>query len=415
MAEVVQQLSERLAARGHQVTVATSRNPARTTNIIAGVKVKDFAIRGKSALGIWGEKEAYQRYLLQCDADIVVNFAAQQWATDLALPVLKQLRGKKIFVPTGFSALGDPLFKGYFSAMGGHMRTYDACVFLSNSYRDIEFARSKGVEKITVIPNGASREEFDCNADDTFRDRFGIPKDDFLVLHVAGYLSESKGQADAIRIFSDSSLSNSTLMLVSPGFSRQLYDYLSPLQVAKSCYCLAKGKRMQALPFPVRLSLDKTLRQRKNSRLNRRIISHSLSRADTVSAYLAADLLLFPSWIECSPIVLFEAAASRTPFLVTDVGNSSEIISWTGSGQLLPGQPLNDAEGRTRADIAQSTMILNELYQSPDKRKTMSEKGYLAWRQYFTWEHITDRYERLYVDLLKGRSFGGSCLPPPSH
>ena len=53
---------------------------------------------------------------------------------------------------------------------------------------------------------------------------------------------------------------------------------------------------------------------------------------EVVEAFFAADLFLFPSLIECSPLVLFEAAAAGTPFIATDVGNSREIAEWTGAG-----------------------------------------------------------------------------------
>ena len=62
---------------------------------------------------------------------------------------------------------------------------------------------------------------------------------------------------------------------------------------------------------------------------NMRILILNIDREETVAFYQTADLFLFPSNIECSPIVLFEAMASKTPFLVTDVGNSKEIISWS--------------------------------------------------------------------------------------
>ncbi|WP_094584261.1 glycosyltransferase [Synechococcus sp. BO 8801] len=88
MSEVVRQISERLVARGHDVTVATRSDPARTGDSIEGVKVRGFDVQGKSAVGVWGDVSGYQRYLLGSDADVIVNFAAQQWATDLMLPLL---------------------------------------------------------------------------------------------------------------------------------------------------------------------------------------------------------------------------------------------------------------------------------------------------------------------------------------
>ena len=111
MSEVVRQISERLVQRGHHVTVATSNDQRRQTSQIEGVDVRYFDVYGKSAIGIWGDASGYQKFLLDFNPDVIVNFAAQQWATDLTLPLLSRLKARKVFVPTGFSALGDPIFR----------------------------------------------------------------------------------------------------------------------------------------------------------------------------------------------------------------------------------------------------------------------------------------------------------------
>jgi len=46
MQEVVTQLSEKLVLMGHDVTVATSYDENRKSNIINGVKIADFNIKG---------------------------------------------------------------------------------------------------------------------------------------------------------------------------------------------------------------------------------------------------------------------------------------------------------------------------------------------------------------------------------
>ncbi|KEF41459.1 MAG: hypothetical protein ER33_11380 [Cyanobium sp. CACIAM 14] len=413
MSEVVRQISERLVARGHEVTVATRSDPARTSDTIEGVKVRDFDVHGKSAVGVWGDVSGYQRFLLGSNVDVIVNFAAQQWATDLMLPLLPQIKARKVFVPTGFSALGDPTFAAYFAAMGDWMRSYDACIFLSDAYRDIDFARREGVERIAIIPNGAAAEEFDCPRDPGLRARLGIPEDHFLVLHVSGYLSVAKGQAEALEIFSGSQLQDATLLLVSPDFAQSLARSLTPRQLARGLYHLLRGKGLRALAFPTQLQVMKRLRRRRNRSARRQVLGHALSREDTVSAFLEADLLLFPSWIECSPLVLFEAAASRTPFLVTDVGNAAEIIRWTGGGRLLPGAPSGDREGSIHADIRGGSALLDAVHADAAGRSQMAEQAQMAWRQHFTWERIADQYEQLYRRLMEGSPIAGQFPPPP--
>jgi len=412
MSEVVRQISERLVARGHHVTVATRSDPARSSTEIEGVHLRGFHVHGKSAVGVWGDVSGYQRFLLECDADVIVNFAAQQWATDLALPLLPKLRARKVFVPTGFSALDDPAFAAYFRCMGEWMRNYDACVFLSNSYRDIDFARREGVSRIAVIPNGASEEEFNRPPDPNFRQRLGIPDGDTLIVHVSGYLSIAKGQAEALRIFSDSKVRNATLLLISPDFAHSLARLFTPRQLARALYHFLRGRGMRALAFPAQLQILRWLKQRRNARSRRRVIGWALSREETVNAFLAADLLLFPSWIECSPLVLFEAAASCTPFLVTDVGNASEIVGWTGGGRLLPGKRSNDREGSIHADVRAGASLLDAMIEDEDTRARMAESAHQAWQSYFTWSRITDQYERLYECLLSNEEISHRFSAP---
>jgi glycosyltransferase involved in cell wall biosynthesis len=132
---------------------------------------------------------------------------------------------------------------------------------------------------------------------------------------------------------------------------------------------------------------------------NKKLIVTSLPRKETVAAYRAADLFLFPSNIECSPLVLFECMAAKTPFLTTDVGNAAEIIGWSGAGRLLP--TIKDPSGYCKAEIDSSAEMLRDSYNQPIERAAMKTAGFEAWQERFTWERITKSYEALYVDLLK--------------
>ena len=58
MQEVVRQISERLVALGHQVTVATTALPERTEKEINGVKIVEFKISGNAVRGMSGETDA---------------------------------------------------------------------------------------------------------------------------------------------------------------------------------------------------------------------------------------------------------------------------------------------------------------------------------------------------------------------
>ncbi len=399
MAEVVKQLSERLAAKGHAVTVVAGCHPERADDcVINGVHVKSFAVNGNQANGLEGDYAGYEHFLLESRFDVVVNFAAQQWATDIALPLLPRIRGRKVFVPTGFSGLYSGCYQDYFRQLPEFMRQYDMNVFHSDCYRDIDFARSQGISKTVLIPNGAAADEFKAPFAD-IRSHLDIPDHHFLILHVGSHTG-LKGHKEAMEIFSHADIREATLLLVGnepPG--------------GCASHCLELSKQINSSS---RIKAD-----------GRRVIVTSLSRSDTVSAYHAADLFLFPSKIECSPIVLFECMASRTPFLVTNVGNSAEIIGWSGgAGALLPSGPtflrrcagslLHIAEKMgitadrtevfpvTHANIKASVALLEALYIDTARREKMAESGFQAWQGRFTWERIAGEYEALYRSFVEG-------------
>lgn len=374
MQEVVKQISERLLKLGHDVSVATSRHPKRKEKKINEVKIIEFNIKGKMVEGLSGEIDVYKKFLINSNFDIITNFAAQQWATDIMLPLLDRIKAKKVFVPTGFSALYNPEYKKYFESMISWMKKYDMNIFLSNDYRDINFARTNGIKKIMVIPNGASEKEFLMPKIISIRKKFNIPDNYFFILHVGSHTG-SKGHREAIEIFKKSKITHAVFLIVGN-------------EVENGCKrsCGIREKLLNLSPMRMK---DK-----------KKLIISTLTRQDTVDAYKEADFFLFPSNIECSPLVLYECMASKTPFLTTDVGNSKEIIKWSnGGGELLPTKI--NKHGYSFADINLSANLLTKLNNSPSKRKMMAENGFKVWSKNFTWEKITRDYEKLYLLIKK--------------
>lgn len=397
MQEVVKQLSERLVKLGHKVTVATSMLPERkhlykNGTLINGVAVKEFAISGNEVRGFQGNIKEYQDFLIRSKFDIVVNFAAQQWATDLALPVLDQIHTKKIFVPTGFSGLYDKHYKNYFLKMPRWMEKYDMNVFISNNYRDINFAREHGITKTILIPNGAGEDEFTDKSAVHLKKNLNISPRSTLILCIGSHTG-AKGHHEAMKIFERAKIENAVLLIIGNVFGRGCYE---------KCLQTAAG-----------MNEKKSLKT-----AGKRILIRELSRKETVAAYKESDLFLFPSNIECSPIVLFEAMAAGIPFLTTDVGNAKEIIEWTGGGIVLPTIPLRavsqlgfkfppfvhkffNKNGTVTADIKPSAEILEDLVKNEKLKDRLGKNGHKAWQKHFTWEKITEKYEKLYLGLLK--------------
>lgn len=370
--EVVRQISERLAAQGHTVTVATSRLAERTTNWLNGVRIEEFDIGGNAVRGIYGEADRYRQFLLGGDFDLMLNYAAQQWTADLAFPLLGNLPYRKVFIPCGFSALHNRDYSAYFRSMPNVLRSYDHLVFHAGAYQDIEMARKSGVEHLSIIPNGAAAEEFDV-VPRPFREKYEIPANMPLLLTVGSHTGE-KGHQTTLGAFHRARIGQAWLVIIGN----------SPLVSSCLQRCTWQAAAVR------RLSGGK-----------RRVLLLDPRRDEVIDAYHAADLFVFPSNFEYSPLVLFEAAAAGLPFISAACGNAEEIAAWTGGGEIVPARLR--ASGRMETRARTLAQYIERLWADVERRKMYAEKGRSAWREGYTWEKIAARYAELYAGLVEAR------------
>lgn len=369
--EVVRQVSERLAQRGHDVTVATTRLADRTETKIAGVRIEEFDIAGNAVRGMTGETARYQELLRTGDFDVVMNYAAQQWATDLALPILDEIPYAKVLAPCGFSGLYDPSYTGYFASLPSFLRRYDQLIFHSCSYQDTTFAAERGITNYTVVPNGAGKDEFG-SAEADFRAMHGVEEGVPLLLTVGSHTG-SKGHALTIEAFRRARLGRAVLVIVANTFG--------------SPGCLPDCER-------------RARRARRWSLGRKQVLLLDPPRSEVVAAYHAADLFVFASSIECSPLVLFEAMASRTPFVTVAAGNAEEIAQWSGGGVVVPTTRLSN--GHVTTGTSTMSREIEHVMRDPEGRERMATDGHRAWNERFTWEEITGRYEAVYTAAVRG-------------
>ena len=365
--EVVKQLSERLVKMGHEVTVATSHHSKRKSLLINGVAIKEFKINGNIFKGVSGEIKKYQDFLVQSDFDLIVNFAGAQWATDLSMPVLEKIKAKKVFVTTWAYP---PSYKKYVEATKKWLGYYDSLVYLADNEADMNFAKENGLKNIAVITNGADDVEFLKPININIRKKLNIPVDNFLILHVGSHTGK-KGHSEAIEIFNKTKIKNATLVIAGNYFG------------IRGCALHCSFKKVLT---PLKLSRDKQL------------IIKNLNREEILALYNEADLFILPSNIECEPIVLFESMASKTPFLTTDVGFTSDIIRYSGSGWLMP--TVKFSNGHVKADIDLSVKLLEDIMPDKTKMLKMADAGFKAWQEKFTWQKIAEQYEKLYKELI---------------
>jgi len=512
--EVMRQLAEHFVRFGHQVTVATTRLPERDFSSLHGVQIVGFDIAGNAVRGMAGEVERYREFVRTFACDALMVKAAQQWTFDALWPVLDEIRCRKVFIPCGFSGLYEPAYQDYFRALPAVLRKWDHLIFYAEDYRDVNYARSHGIDTFTILPNGASELEFDAEPDPSFRRRHGIPEDSFLLLTV-GSLTGMKGHREVAEAFARLKLKggrHATLLLngnepprppVAPppmpaaansgedcmsataraqaaaamaqgpdpvlpgmfgravrvyrsegfgGVGRRFRNYASragnaavrtgkrvfgpvkivstPLRVgvraARISLRLAGNVRREGVAATALMvhrgvyertrhrrfwtmlpehwqpqSQSYTLQQwiaaaNRRSPTTKLALHTNYPRAELVQAYLAADLFVFASNIEYSPLVLYEAAAAGTPFLTVPVGNAQEIARWTGAGVVCAAP--RDERGYTRAKPDELARAIAELAEQPERLRTLGSTGRRRWRANFSWDVIARRYEAILQD-----------------
>jgi L-malate glycosyltransferase len=373
---VVRQVSEELVRRGHDVTVATTRLPERGSTELNGVRIEEFDVAGNAVTGLRGEVERYRDFVAEGGFDVMMTYAAQQWTTDAVLPALDRIPGAKVLAPCGFSGLTDRAYRDYFAELPAALARFDSLIFHSESYQDIEFARDAGLDNLAVIPNGAARQEF-AEPAPGFRERQGIPPDEPLLLTVGPH-NWAKGHALTIEAFRAAGLERGTLVVIGN----------KPLRLGCQWDCRRRA-----------------LTARLASRGRERVIVLDAPRDEVLAAYSAADLFVFGSQVECSPLVLFEAAASATPFVSVGCGNAAEIAEWTGGGVVVPS---TRRDGRVVAEPDALAAEITRLWRDTDTRRTLAETGRDRWLRDFTWDRITDRYEAVYDRAAAAPRHGGT-------
>lgn len=291
--KVVQILAEGFVELGHSVVVATTEIPGRSLNV-NGVEILEFAIYGNAAKLIKekrkGEKVRYQNLLKSNKQDVILQYAAQTWHTDLTFPILNEITTKIILVPCGFSGLTTflrrVLYFRYFKKMPKYLQGYDELVFLSENYLDTNFARKNGIKDFKIIPNGIFTSEFDQN-NLSFKNKYGIDVEKKIYLNVSNHY-KLKGHKELIKAFTENNDNESLLVIIGN-------DPKGNTSCLKDC--------------------QKMVADHKNV-----ILLHDVPREFVIAAYKESDVFVLSSYIEYYPLVLIEAMYCKLPIVSMNVG-----------------------------------------------------------------------------------------------
>jgi glycosyltransferase involved in cell wall biosynthesis len=423
--EVMRQIAERMAARGHDVSVATGTLSDRKADTHNGVRIYSFEVTGNLVTGIRGQVDRYRDFVTSFDGDAIMIKAAQQWTFDALWPVLDQIKARKIFIPCGFSSFYEPSFKDYFRRLPDILRKFDHLIFYAEHYRDIDFARANGMTNFSIIPNGASEVEFgrETRKDGRLRKKLGIPLTDLVFLTVGSPVN-AKGHDAVEEAFAKVDLGERNATLILNGnwppkrftveYFRRVIKRVTNVSSIREGVRLFRefgvggvmGRLFPASPrdrtqlmklsdtaAPITGGASKEVHASAPSAApaQKTVLRVDLPRSRVIDAFFEADLFVFASKVEYSPLVLFESAAAGTPFLTVPVGNAGEIVQWTGGGWLCPA----DTDGRGYIKVS-PTVLAREIekgIRTPDHLCELGAAGRQAWLDRFTWAKIAQSYE----------------------
>ncbi len=455
--EVMRQIAERLAAAGHDVTVATTRLKERDFKVLNGVRIEEFDIAGNRAHGLRGEVDRYVAFLKSFDCDAILIKAAQQWTFDAAWDALDSMTARKVFIPCGFSGLYEPAYAAYFQSLPVILAKFDQLIFYAESYRDVDFARAHGLTRLSFLPNGASEIEFAQRPAPGIRARLGIPEDALLLITVGTPIT-AKGHPEVAQAFGLLEKGDRPLSLILNGrwttpepdepegpaaalrssaphgralrriarraiatfqregieaFARRVgaWAYYRSLgvvgrllrsvqawlaaivyRVRRAAHSLGLASEEVSAPPRPPMTIDHWISEAE-AQPGKQVLRTNLPRKDLVEAMFAADLFVFASRVEYSPLVLFEACAAGLPFVTVPVGNSAEIVGWTGGGVLCPAH--RDERGYTIVEPAVLAEQIGLLLADPDRRAALGRYGRAAWETNFNWGAIVPIYEAI--------------------
>ena len=111
--------------------------------------------------------------------------------------------------------------------------------------------------------------------------------------------------------------------------------------------------------------------------------------ADKISAYMDADVLVYPSILEIFGLVPFEAIMCGTPVIVTDDCGCGELIKDSKSGYLVEYGDVNSLKEKMRIILENP----QEGYEFVDNGKKFIYKK-------LSWEKIVEKMEENYENCI---------------
>jgi glycosyltransferase involved in cell wall biosynthesis len=371
IARVAYEISKNLVKEGHEVTVFTTD----------GFKSRLKIIKNKP-VDVDGINTYYFRNLSNylTKRNIVIPyylpFIARRKIQDFdvihihehrtLLAVIVHYYSKKYNIPYVLQAhgtlpntIGKQNQKKIFDVLWGNEILKDASKLISVSSTEVDqyLQMNVPIEKMVVIPNGIDIDSLSSLPEKgSFRDRYQINQK-HIILYL-GRLHKIKGIDFLLRSFGElvRDIDDSVLILAGPDDS---YKDKAKEQIHE-------------------LGLEKKV-----------IFTGYMGPMDKISAYLDADILVYPSSFEIFGLVPFEAIMSGTPVIVTDDCGCSEYIKRASCGYLVKYGDVTDFKRKMRL-----------MLENPEIGSKFVENGQKYITNNLTWPLICKKIETLYENCI---------------
>ncbi|MEM3719100.1 MAG: glycosyltransferase family 4 protein [Candidatus Bathyarchaeia archaeon] len=371
--EHVYRISLELAKRGHKITVITS-NEFDSEKLLGdegeanGIRVQRFPLFfPKFFRECWLSPTMLKSYK-NFKTDVVHVHGYRCLNSFIALLMARFKGTPKVFTPHGIyppRSRADALFKKTFDIFLGRLmlKISDRIIALTEHNKRLLLQMGAHEEKISILPNGISLEEFKAirrKNYKTLKDKYGSP----LLLYV-GRIDWNKRLEKIVEAMPLilKNFPSAKLMIVGPDYANHA-DQLKRL-----------GRK---------LGVDPAL-----------IITGAVPREKLLSFYSIADVFILPSLYEGFGISLLEAMMSQVPVVASPFGGPGDILTHRVNAWLLNGE-----------DETEIFEAVNSILSDGNLRETIVQNALKLVKSRYTWEKIVDELELIYIQVVRKKSKG---------
>jgi len=371
IARVAYEISKNLVKEGHEVTVFTTDGFKSRLKIIKNKPIDVDGINTyyfRNLSNYLTKRNIVIPYYLPFIARIKIKdfdvIHIHEHRTLLA--VIVHYYSKKYNIPYVLQAhgtlpntIGKQNQKKIFDILWGNEILKDASKLISVSNTEVDqyLQMNVPIEKMVVIPNGIDIDSLSSLPEKgSFRARYHINQK-HIILYL-GRLHKIKGIDFLLRSFVElaKDIDDSVLILAGPD----------------------DGYKDKAKEQIHELGLEKKV-----------IFTGYMGPMDKISAYLDAEILVYPSSFEIFGLVPFEAIMYDTPVIVTDDCGCSEFIKRASCGYLVK-----------YGDVIDFKCKMRLMLENPEVGSKFVENGQKYIKSNLTWPLICKKIETLYENCI---------------